>query len=531
MNKNELRNKMQSGFLEAAPDVYEAVLKAAEKNRLLVQDTESQEKDERSRLLAQDTELRRAEKQKDRIIEEDTYKKRSAFCKGNVIWGNFSKYAFSACAGFALFFICLFGMLGKNEDNIYVVMDINPSIQIVMNESCQVKKLQGLNQDGKDVVKKLEWKKKDSLFHTVDVLLEDVVKESYLREGSGMLVTVSAEDRTLYQDLEKSLGDKIDGKLEILGVSHVTTAFQYADGNSTEAGRTLLEAELAENFGADEQELQQMTVMELIQYYQERIPGKLELTPSSKEQQQELSGQNKEEDKSNTQEKKTVPQNIDKEISKTDANAGVDKAATDVKNGADKAEADVGNESDKAAADMGNSFDRAEGDKSGQQKPGGKKDVGQDKSTQTGEHNQNDEKNEQPSQKPHTSQPAVQPQQESLSQPQPKPSPQECIGSEQGTVTKDMEDKKENKNKKNKNNNKDNKNKNGKDKTNNKDNDNKDKNNKDNDNKNNNSKDNDNKVNNNRDNDNKVNNNRDNDNKVSNNRNNINRNDSSSQSR
>ncbi len=161
----------------------------------------------------------------------------------------------------------------------------------MLNDSCQVRALQGLNQDGKNVVNKLEWKKEDSLFQTVDVLLEGVVKDSYLREGNGILITVFTEDKALYQDLEKSLAVKIDGKLEVLKVSHVTTAFQFADGGSAKTGRKLLEAELAENTGADKQKLQQMTVMELIQYCQESTPGKLKLSPLSQKQQQEVSGQ------------------------------------------------------------------------------------------------------------------------------------------------------------------------------------------------------------------------------------------------
>lgn len=487
MNKNDLRNKMQSGFLEAAPDVYEAVLKAAEKNRLLVQDTEFQEKDEKNRLLTQDTQSWKAEGLIGGSIEKDTCKEQGASSKGNVIWGNFSKYVLSACAGFALFFICLFGMLGKNEESIYVVMDINPSIQIVMNESCQVRALQGLNQDGKNVVNKLEWKKKDSLFQTVDVLLEDVVKDSYLREGNGILVTVFTEDKALYQDLETSLATKIDGKLEVLEVSHVTTAFQFVEGGSAQMGRKLLEAELAENTGADKEKLQQMTVMELIQYCQEATPGKLELSPLSQRQQQEVSGQI--EDDKNSQKKGSVPQNTKKN--------SVDKEDTSVKNGANKEDTNVGNDVNKEDTDVEDGANKKEADVKGAI---------------------DNIKDKKPSQ----------PQPESPSQPQEEPSLQEYIGSEQGVVTKDKEDKKENKNKGNKDkNNKDknnkNKDKNNKDKTNNKDNENKDKNNKDNKNKDKNNKNNGNKDKNNKDNDNKNKNYKDSDNKINNNRDNDNK--------
>ncbi len=309
----------------------------------------------------------------------------------------------------------------------------------MLNDSCQVRALQGLNQDGKNVVNKLEWKKEDSLFQTVDVLLEGVVKDSYLREGNGILITVFTEDKALYQDLEKSLAVKIDGKLEVLKVSHVTTAFQFADGGSAKTGRKLLEAELAENTGADKQKLQQMTVMELIQYCQESTPGKLKLSPLSQKQQQEVSGQS--EDDKNLQKKGSVPQNTKKN--------SVNKEDTNVKNGANKEDTNVGNDANKEDTDAEDGADKEEADVKGAI------DNIKDKKTS-------------------------QPQPESPSQPQAEPSLQEYIGSEQGVVTKDKEDEKENKNKGNKDkdkNNKDksnkNKDKNNKDKTNNKDNDNK----------------------------------------------------------
>ena len=92
MNKNDLRTKMQSGFLEAAPDVYEAVLKAAEQNKQMLKHEESQ----------------KAEGYVDGGIGEDSGIEQIVSRKGSVIWGNFSKYALSACAGFALLlYVCL----------------------------------------------------------------------------------------------------------------------------------------------------------------------------------------------------------------------------------------------------------------------------------------------------------------------------------------------------------------------------------------------------------------------------------------
>ena len=266
MNKNDLRVKMQSGFLEAAPDVYEAVLRAAEKNELMPEDTTPYEEGKSAYGSIKGSLA---------VSQAGFEERQAASHKGNIFWGNFSKYALSACAGVALVFMCLFGLLGRGQDDIYVMLDINPSIRMVMNKSYQVKKLEGLNQDGKDVIGSLDWKKKTPLLETLDALVEGSVKGSYLQEGGGILVTICASDQAMYEELESTMGTGIDESLGKMGISGVTTAFQSAERGSEEKGREQLEAELAEKYGADAAELSQMTVMELIEYCQKHGAAKL----------------------------------------------------------------------------------------------------------------------------------------------------------------------------------------------------------------------------------------------------------------
>lgn len=273
MRKNDLKNKMQDGFLEAAPDVYEAVLTAAGKNKFTLQNEES--------------------------------KKTQDSGRSHIYFRSFTKYALSACAGFALFFVCLFGMLGKNQDNIYVVLDINPSVRIVMDESCQVKKLQGLNQDGRDVIQTLEWDKKDPMLQTVERVVECAVKGDYLHEGGGILVTIFAAELDMYDELEDEMGRGIDGKLKKMGVTGVTTAFQCAEEGSGKEGRESLEAELVEKYGVNKEMLHQMSVSELIQCCQKYEAERLQLSPVSEKQKQEASDKKEgEQDKKESQKKK-----------------------------------------------------------------------------------------------------------------------------------------------------------------------------------------------------------------------------------
>ncbi len=378
MNKKELRNKMQGGFLEAAPDVYESVLKAAENNRM----------------QAQNAQIEKTGEFADSRMEDGFRKGQESSRRSRVAWGNFSKYALSACAGFALFFMCLFGVLQTNQDNIYVVMDINPSVQITMNKSCQVKKMQGLNQDGRDVVKKLEWKKGYSLLDTVDVLLERVAEDAYLHEGGGILITVSTSDTELYHGLEEELGVKIDGKLEELGVEDVTTAFRCTDGSSEDAGRKLLEEELAEKYGADKEKLRQMSVLELIEYCQSHTSMKLKLSPESEK-------------------KQALSEPVEKKDTKQKKDSVSDKAKTN-KDKNDKADTNVVDDAGKSS-----------GEKSDTPNAQQNKNSGQDASSPGNEKNSGNGDAVQPTQTPaQPAQPETPPQPEIPSQPEAPPQPE-----------------------------------------------------------------------------------------------------------
>ena len=241
MKKSELKRRIEDGFSELAPDMFEAVMEASEKEQRILQAVYS-----------------------DVCAEEE--QKKSFF---GLEYRNLRRYAVSACAGVVLFCLCVIGLMGNSGENIYLVMDINPSIQIVADESCQVKSLRGLNQDGEAVVKNLEKQKDISVYEMLEMLLQEAAAEAYLHEDSGILVTISTADRNVYEDLENKLGERVDRTLSKLGISGVTTAFRQEEGRSEEAGRKLLEEGIAQQYDVEAEKLQEMSVRELIQYCEE----------------------------------------------------------------------------------------------------------------------------------------------------------------------------------------------------------------------------------------------------------------------
>ncbi len=263
MKKSNLKKSIQDGFSELSPELFDSIMETVEKENLMPSKKKSAVQESRA-----DAKNAQGSERKPKQVHP-------AFQ-----W-NFSKYAISACACLLIFCLCLFGIPQKNQSEIYLVLDINPSIQIAMDRSYQVEHLEGLNEDGKDVIKKLKWNKKEAVFDLLDTLLQDVAEESYLQKDSGILVTICPDDQDIFVDLEFKLGKQIDRTLQQMGISGVVTAFQHGSKGNGMEGRRQLENKLLEEYGIDIGQTKQMSVMELIQYCQTHTTLGLTLSSDS----------------------------------------------------------------------------------------------------------------------------------------------------------------------------------------------------------------------------------------------------------
>ena len=268
MKKREMKKRIEDGFSELAPDIFETVWQAAGELELVCSSANAEQPAEQ-------------ESTKNALVQKHLTQERTSFWFGKLFTERFPKYVLSMCACLAMICLCIFGIRRDEQDVVYMVLDINPSIQIEMNRENQVKRLKGLNQDGKDVVKELKWTKKEPVQELLDVLLQDVVEKSYLGENGGILVTLSAPDKDICEKLEHALGEGTDRKLTELKVSGVMTAFQQAKADHAKQGRKILEAELEQSYGMRQEEVEQMSVMELIQYCQDYTSVELKLSEVS----------------------------------------------------------------------------------------------------------------------------------------------------------------------------------------------------------------------------------------------------------
>lgn len=258
MKKKELIRRIEDGFEELAPDIFEAVMEKVEEKKGTCFEIENE---------TNETEIPGC--------------KRESFWFGKSFGKRFPGYVLSACASLALICLCIFTGIRINEtkkDTVYMVLDINPSIQIEMNSAFQVKHLEGLNQDGKNVVEKLEWEKEESVEEFLNDLLLNVVEKSYLNDDGAILITLSKTNGSVCEELEQIVEESIELHLAELDLSNVKVASWQTDQPFGMEGRRCLEEELVKRYSLSEEEAGEMTVSELILYCQEHAENTLKVS-------------------------------------------------------------------------------------------------------------------------------------------------------------------------------------------------------------------------------------------------------------
>lgn len=276
MKKRELIKRIEDGFEELAPDVFEAVTEAGIKKNADCIGTE-----EREVLLWQQT-----------GHAENGNQMTFSFGKSYGKWS--LKAAFSVCVCLAAVCLCILFGIGEKEDTAYLVLDVNPGIQIEIDASCQVRSLEGLNGDGKEIVDVLEWKENEPVQKVLDGLLESMVEKAYLESGGAILVTLSAANESFGDNLEREAESGIGRRLKELNVADVTVAFCQTGTAFGAKGREFLEEQLAAQCDVTIDEVKEMTVGELISYCQEHTKTAVKISEESYGEKEEAGPKEKE---------------------------------------------------------------------------------------------------------------------------------------------------------------------------------------------------------------------------------------------
>lgn len=119
-----------------------------------------------------------------------------------------------------------------------VSLDVNPSVEIKVNEKEKVVSVTALNEDGQEIIAEMDFEG-SSLEVTVNALIGSMLRQGYLSvSANSVLVSVESTDSQQAAALEQRLREEIGGLLESGGVNGAVLSQQV---NADEELRTLAE--------------------------------------------------------------------------------------------------------------------------------------------------------------------------------------------------------------------------------------------------------------------------------------------------
>ncbi|CDE45095.1 putative uncharacterized protein [Clostridium sp. CAG:411] len=101
----------------------------------------------------------------------------------------------------AVFFLFFYNKLAIET---IVTIDVNPSFEVQLNRQGEVRKITGVNKDGKEIVDQLTHKSKN-LNTTIDSLLTQLDKKGYFSEKTAILVSVQNKQEKTATAVEKTV--------------------------------------------------------------------------------------------------------------------------------------------------------------------------------------------------------------------------------------------------------------------------------------------------------------------------------------
>lgn len=100
-----------------------------------------------------------------------------------------------------------------------IVLRINPDIRLDLNRGGKVVVLEGLNQDGKDLLQGYDSRGKDLLTVSTE-LIGRAIEQEYLTAGDKVTFSIDALDDTRFEEygilLRRGVGDYLDGRLDVI---------------------------------------------------------------------------------------------------------------------------------------------------------------------------------------------------------------------------------------------------------------------------------------------------------------------------
>lgn len=109
------------------------------------------------------------------------------------VWMRYA--AAAACIGMC--FLLIFGLRFQRREEAVVDFDVNPGIEIALNRSGKVVRMEAVNQEGEDILKKIDYKNRKA-DQVIGQMLDEMIKQGYLSKEklkNQILLSVQNGDR------------------------------------------------------------------------------------------------------------------------------------------------------------------------------------------------------------------------------------------------------------------------------------------------------------------------------------------------
>lgn len=146
--------------------------------------------------------------------------------KGKVIYmkerrNKFSLAKLGAVAAAVLMVVGLFGSMSSSKMDSTVFLDVNPSIELIVNKNDRIKSAKALNSDAERIMEDMNLKNTD-LEVGVNAIIGSMLKNGYISDlSNSILVSVENKNEAKNEELQKKITDQIN---DVLGVANVEAA-------------------------------------------------------------------------------------------------------------------------------------------------------------------------------------------------------------------------------------------------------------------------------------------------------------------
>lgn len=151
---------------------------------------------------------------------------------------------------------------GTRTTKYAVLVDVNPSVELCLDKDYKLVKLQGINDDGKELVGHINIKKGCTLDVALASLIDTLNDEGYLTSGGSILYTLETDSGN--QRLEELIIADTFKAVSNRNIERLTVACQTTSKDNKLSGQEILENRLISKYNYTDEQLKSMKVSDML---------------------------------------------------------------------------------------------------------------------------------------------------------------------------------------------------------------------------------------------------------------------------